>query len=169
MIIWLKILGWSFQGTNFHLFSVKPGSSQWPRRMSFLVSKQLEYIGWTGILLIYRVMMWHQIYARKLACPIFLCTRQPVKQFIPDGVAGSPRFSQSELLACKFEQYYDDKQGCDDLVTSCFHFPTGTHLHTLPVRHEITLHINLIEHEIYKLHKWMFTYTPAVVWLGVKS
>ena len=77
----------------------------------------------------------------------------PVKQFIPDGVAGSPRFSQSELLACKFEQYYDDKQGCDDLVTSRFHFPTGTHLHTLPVRNEITSHINLIEHDIYKLHK----------------
>ena len=35
---------WSFQGTIFHIFSVKPGTSQWPRRTSFLVSEQLEYI-----------------------------------------------------------------------------------------------------------------------------
>ena len=36
----------------------------------------------------------------------------PVKRRIPGGVAESPRFSQSELL--KFEQYYEDKQDCDD-------------------------------------------------------
>lgn len=36
----------------------------------------------------------------------------PVKQHIPDGVAESPKFSQSKSL--KFEQCYDDKQDCDN-------------------------------------------------------
>ena len=36
----------------------------------------------------------------------------PVKRRLSDGVAESPKFSQSELL--KFEQYYDDDQDCDD-------------------------------------------------------